>query len=86
MIENMIINILLTSAVCWWWCSFEPIQNIISKLFENRGNIISAIFYKILTCGMCVGFWGGLIITNNFMYACCISFITEMMYRKTIFN
>lgn len=86
MLEELIIKTLLTSAVCWWFVVFEPIQNIITKLFGAKNNLFKAIMYKLLTCGLCVGFWGGLILTHNFYLACMISFLTEYMYKKTYFN
>ena len=64
----------------------QPIQNLIKKLLRERDNIFCQILNRILTCGMCVGFWGGMILTVDFKQACLISFLTEFLYKKTFFN
>lgn len=82
----MILDIIYTSALAWWIVSFSPLQKLTDKLFKSKKYILTQIIYKILTCGMCCGFWTGLIITQSFLMACLTSFLTEIMYRKTTFN
>ena len=86
MIDKLFIDILLISAMCWWVVTFQPIQRLFEKLFKGWQNPFAQIVYKVVTCGLCFGFWGGLILTQSFPMACLISFTTEFLYKKTFFN
>lgn len=61
---EIIIKIILTTALSWWICSFSPLQNVITLLFKDKQGILEQLLYKLLTCAKCNGFWLGMLMMN----------------------
>ena len=76
-----ILLIIKMLALTWFITSFQPFQNILSKINPKNDwlNLITRCLKEPLTCWKCAGFWITLIITQSFWLAIITSMIASLV-------
>ena len=77
---ELIIIILKIFITGWLVTRFKPIQ-LITQLIPD--NLFTLLFKVAIECSMCVSFWYGLILTQDFYTAALASFVM-MLYEKSV--
>lgn len=64
---------------CWFFTSFEPIQDIIDAFFSTlKEGYFTNILWLLLGCQYCLTLWTALIITHNIWIALGLSAIAQI--------
>lgn len=75
---NLIWQIIWISSMTILAVEAKPIQIIKSWIWKKRTGLI----FEMLECSMCLGFWLGLIFTQDFQQAVVISIFAEFIHSK----
>ncbi len=76
--------IIITYLLCWFWCSFEPIQNIINLIFQNiKPNFFTETIWQLLSCQYCSTLWVMLMVTGSIPISLASSLIAQI-HKKII--
>lgn len=79
---NLIYLIICLASAAITFTRFEPIQDQLKKLTLLKGKFWHQT-YKLLSCPTCVGFWLGLIYTQNLFTACITSVTSTYIAYQT---
>ena len=63
--------------IIWFWCFFEPLQDLIDDYFAEKENIILISIWKLLGCQMCLSLWATFTITHNWTMAMLLALIAQ---------
>jgi hypothetical protein len=67
-------EILLYIALAWFLTNFEPLQDLIDRLFtEVPLNRITMYLHGAFGCPKCMGFWVTWALSGQFLTACLVS-------------
>jgi hypothetical protein len=67
-------EILLYIALAWFLTNFEPLQDLLDRIFtEVPLNRFTIYLHSGLGCPKCIGFWATWLVSGEFLTACLVS-------------
>jgi hypothetical protein len=67
-------EILLYIALAWFLTNFEPLQDLLDRIFtEMPLNRFTIYLHGAFGCPKCMGFWVTLFFSGEFLTACLVS-------------
>jgi hypothetical protein len=67
-------EILLYTALAWFLTNFEPLQDLIDRIFtEVPLNRFTIYLHNAFGCPKCMGFWTTWALSGEFLTACLVS-------------
>ena len=70
----------------WFWCSFEPLTDLIDYLWDKLPSNITRYkvvdyLYILLGCQKCLNFWVTLLITGNIFIAIFLAMLADIQKK-----
>jgi hypothetical protein len=79
---ELIFKIIGLASLTVLFVASEPMIKFKHFLLKGIKDYQDKWFWRLINCGLCSGFWIGLIFTGDILTAATISVLSEVLYQK----